>query len=99
MTVEWVLLGGMFLCGAALGIVFYGGLWMTLSHLPDTRSPGLVSALSLLLRLGITLAGLYGLTGGHWPSLLAALSGFVLTGRFLVRRLGLGLEQATGMKR
>ena len=94
MTVEWVVLAGIFLGGAILGLVFYGGLWLTLCHLPDSRSPGIMSLLSLLIRLGITLAGFYGLTGGYWPSLLAGLSGFVLTRGVLVRHFDPSVAQA-----
>lgn len=66
------------LAGAALGGVFYGGLWWTVRRAATFRRPGLSVLTSLLLRMGVTLGGFYLVAGGDWLRLLLCLTGFVL---------------------
>jgi F1F0 ATPase subunit 2 len=66
------------LAGAALGLVFYGGLWWTVLRLSTFRRPGLSVLASLLLRMGLTLTGFYFVAGQDWQRLLLCLLGFVL---------------------
>lgn len=75
-----------FAAGILLGALFFGGLWWTLQK--GVTSPHLVLWLlgSLLLRMSITLAGFYFVSGGQWERLLACLLGFVVA-RMIVTRL------------
>ena len=77
-----------FCAGLALGLFYYGGLWVTVQRLPQSRSPGVVAALSLFLRLGLVLVAFYLVMGGSWERLLASLAGFLLIRTLLVHRLG-----------
>lgn len=67
--------------GAALGAVFFGGLWWTVRKgvaAKATALPALLFIASLLLRTGMVLAGFYWVAGGHWERLTACLAGFVM---------------------
>jgi F1F0 ATPase subunit 2 len=71
--------------GVILGAMFFGGLWWTVRKGLSSQRPALWFFGSLLLRMGITLAGFYFVSGGHWERLLMCLLGFV-TARLIVKR-------------
>ena len=64
--------------GMLLGAVFFGGLWWTVRKGISSEQPALWFFGSLLLRMSITLAGFYFVSGGHWERLLLCLIGFVM---------------------
>ena len=66
------------LAGAALGTIFFGGLWWTVRRGVSSGHPGRWFLGSGLLRMGIVLAGFYLLGDGHWPRLVGALAGFIV---------------------
>ncbi|RRQ21008.1 ATP synthase subunit I [Thiohalobacter thiocyanaticus] len=79
-----------FAAGILLGLVFFWGLWLTIAGLPRAPRPGLRLLGSLLLRLGLVLAGFYFIArNGDWQPVLAAALGFTLPRLLLVRRLAL----------
>jgi len=63
--------------GAALGAIFFGGLWWTVSKLASSPRPALWVFGSALARMSIALAGFYLVAGGQWERLIACLLGFV----------------------
>ena len=65
------------IAGAALGVMFYGGLWWTVRRGVSSRRAALWFFGSLLLRMGVALAGFYFVAGGQWQRLLLCLLGFV----------------------
>lgn len=73
------------MAGVTLGVLFYGGLWITIQRLMMTRHPVAVTLGSLLFRTTIVLAGLVLVTRGRWQNALACLAGFVI-GRIAVSR-------------
>ena len=77
-SMGWVVIGVSGLVGMALGAFFFGGLWWTVKASLSSPRPGLLVFISLVARLGITLAGFYLVAGGHWQPLIACLVGFVL---------------------
>ena len=79
-----LLLSGM--AGAALGVVFFGGLWWTVRKAVTSGQPALWFFGSVLLRMAVALAGFYFVSDGHWERLLACLLGFVIA-RFILMRL------------
>jgi F1F0 ATPase subunit 2 len=69
--------------GLVLGAIFFGGLWWTVRKGVSSPRPALWFLGSMLLRMGIVLAGFYFVGGGQWQRLLVCLLGFVIA-RFLV---------------
>ncbi|MCB0579721.1 MAG: hypothetical protein KDD10_10485 [Phaeodactylibacter sp.] len=65
------------LAGAALGVIFFGGLWWTVRKGLTARRPGLLFLGSMLARSAIVLTGFYLIGGDSWEKLLAALLGFI----------------------
>ncbi|MBU1694104.1 MAG: ATP synthase subunit I [Verrucomicrobia bacterium] len=82
-TLSWVMAWA---AGLLLGAIFFGGLWWTVRKGVSSKQPALWFFGSLLLRMGMVLAGFYFVSGGHWERLLACLLGFVIA-RFIVTRL------------
>jgi F1F0 ATPase subunit 2 len=72
--------------GVLLGVIFFGGLWWTVRKGVSSEQPAFWFFGSLLLRMGIALAGFYLVSGGQWMRLLLCLVGFVVA-RLTVTRL------------
>lgn len=72
--------------GSFLGTIFFGGLWFTIRRAINSPQPVIWFMGSLLLRMGITLAGFYFIADGQWQRLLACLSGFIMA-RIIITRL------------
>lgn len=81
----WIVAGISGVAGMTLGAFFFGGLWWTVKASVSSTRPGLLVFASLLVRLGITLAGFYLVAGGDWQRLVACLLGFVLA-RLIITR-------------
>ena len=75
-----------FVAGIVVGLFYFGGLWLTVQRLPQTRRPAVLSLVSLFIRLGLTLAVFYLVMAGRGERLLACLAGFLLMRLVLVRR-------------
>jgi F1F0 ATPase subunit 2 len=74
-----------FMIGLALGVLFYGGLWLTVRRLLTSHHPVVLTLGSLLLRSGAALAGFWMVTDGDWRNTAACLVGFVVA-RIVVSR-------------
>ena len=74
--------------GVLLGSIFYGGLWWTVRQGVSSKRAALWFLGSLLVRMGVALAGFYFAAGGHWERLLLCLLGFAMA-RLAVTRLTL----------
>lgn len=72
--------------GVLLGAIFFGGLWWTVRRGVSSKRVALWFLGSLLLRMGVALAGFYLVSVGHWERLLLCLLGFVVA-RLAVTRL------------
>jgi F1F0 ATPase subunit 2 len=75
------------LVGAALGAFFFGGLWWTVQKGLASGTPALWFLGSLVLRIGLTLAGFYFVAHGEWSRFLASLVGFLIARVIVVRWL------------
>jgi F1F0 ATPase subunit 2 len=76
--IETLSLALAWLAGAALGAIYFGGLWWTIRRAVSSELPVLWFVASLPLRLGIALSGFYFVGRGHWLRLLLCLLGFVM---------------------
>jgi F1F0 ATPase subunit 2 len=77
---------GAFIAGTVLGIVFFGGLWWTVTRGLGAAFPAAWFGLSALLRMGTALCGLYYFARLGLPPLVACLCG-LLTARAMIKRL------------
>jgi len=75
-----VLLGGF-----ALGIIFYGGLWLTIRALPKSRHAVLLALASFWGRTGLVVAGLLLAMDASWQRALLCIAGFVAARILLAR--------------
>jgi F1F0 ATPase subunit 2 len=83
---DWISLLPSLIAGLALGIFYFGGLWLTVQRLPEVRQPALLAVGSLAGRLGVILLGVYLVTGGHWSKIGVCLLGFFVMRTILVQR-------------
>lgn len=72
-----------FIVGLLLGVLFFGGLWITVKKIINSKTPGLLMVGSFVLRITIVLAGFYFIGLGDWKKLIACLIGFMVS-RFTV---------------
>ena len=84
---EAVLFAGLFGIGAALGLFYYGGLWVTVNRLSGTGWPGLLTLASFLLRTAVMALGFLWLMQGSALRLVVMLLGFITVRLVLVRYL------------
>lgn len=73
-----------FAAGFVLGILFFGGLWLTVKKAMISKRPALWFISSLLIRVSITLIGFYYLSQGSWKNLLIAVSGFIIARTIII---------------
>ena len=81
-----------FMAGLCLGIIFFGGLWITVQRALKSNMPGLWFAGGLLSRLTITMLGFYFVGAGNWQRLLICTAGFIVA-RFIVVRYTEKIEE------
>lgn len=74
--------------GAALGAVYFLGLWWTLRRLPGARRPGLRLLASFTLRGALVVAAFAALARWGALALVVALGGFLLARLAVTRALG-----------
>ena len=75
-----------FIAGIALGVIFFGGLWLTVKKMVTAKIPALWVLGSFIVRLGIVLPGFYFISSGNWQRLVICLIGFVAA-RFIIIHL------------
>jgi F1F0 ATPase subunit 2 len=75
---EKVILTTALVAGVLLGVIFFGGLWWTVRKGVTAKNPALWFLGSLLLRMGIALAGFYFVARGDWKKSLLCLLGFLI---------------------
>jgi F1F0 ATPase subunit 2 len=80
------------LAGFGLGAIFFGGLWWTIRRGISSSRPAAWFLGSVVLRMGVALAGFYAVGGGEWTRLVACLVGF-LTARSAVTWLTRSTEK------
>ena len=67
-----------FIGGIVLGIIFFGGLNLSIHLLSKVKYAGILMIVSLFLRMGILLAGFYLLMDDSFINLLMTLVGVIL---------------------
>jgi len=80
--------------GILIGLIFFHGLWWTVRKGVSSKRPALLFLSSLVLRMGVALAGFYFVSGGHLKRLLLCLLGFLIA-RYFVMRYTRSQKEAT----
>jgi len=78
------------LAGLLLGLFYFGGLWLTVRKIPGSAKRGILVLGSFVVRLLVTLCGMYLVMDGKWERLVACLAGFLVMRIVLTRLLGPG---------
>ena len=73
------------LTGVALGVLYFGGLWMSVRTLPRMNRPALLMLVSLAARMAVVLAGFYLVMQGRWERLIVCLLGFLVARAIMIR--------------
>ena len=81
-----------FIGGLGLGVLFFGGLWLTVKKSVKSKIPALWVFGSFFLRVGITLIGFYYISLGNWQRLLICVLGFVAA-RYIVIRFTKSIDE------
>lgn len=73
--------------GMGLGLLYFGGLWLTIRQLPTCRWPAALFLGSFVVRTAVVVIGFYFVMNGRWERILACLVGFIMVRLLLVSRL------------
>lgn len=74
--------------GIVLGIIFFGGLWLTVKKGLRAKNSGLIFTVSFAIRMAIMLVSLYYIAQFGWKNVLACLVGLLIARVLLVRLTG-----------
>jgi F1F0 ATPase subunit 2 len=66
------------IAGLLLGAIFFGALYLTVRKGVSSPAPALWFFGSLVMRMGIALAGFYFVSDGSWQRMVACILGFVV---------------------
>ncbi|MDO9555537.1 MAG: ATP synthase subunit I [Atribacterota bacterium] len=84
------------LIGLGLGLLYFGGLWLTIKNMNNVRSPIVLTLGSYILRIAaVFLVLIYVARQGEWGNILILLAGFIIGRIFLSRMIG---KQKKGIK-
>jgi len=84
--------------GIILGIIFFGGLYLTVEKLKTVKSPSILLLLSFFLRMAILLGGLYLVSRNGFKDILFALLGIILVKFVMIFLAKRSQGQSTKMK-
>jgi len=73
------------LAGFGLGVLFFGGLWLTVRALPKSRYPAALMLGSFWGRTAVVVAGFTLAIGRRWQNALVCLVGFLIARLVLAR--------------
>jgi len=73
------------LAGFGLGLLFFGGLWLTVRALAKSRHPAVITLASFWGRTALVIAGLLLAMDGLWQRAVACMVGFIIA-RIVISR-------------
>jgi F1F0 ATPase subunit 2 len=84
-----LMLAFMLAYGIALGIIYFGGLWLTLQRLTSARHPAILALGSFSVRSGACLFGFYLVSENGIDGIAYCLTGFIMVKVILIHKWGL----------
>lgn len=67
-----------FFIGIILGILYFGGLYLTVQKINTVKTPALLMTLSLILRMGLLIGAFFYIAKSGFKDILFALVGVIL---------------------
>jgi len=87
MTFYTVQLVAVFLTGAALGLFYFGGLWLTIRRIPNVQQPGMLLLVSYVVRIAVVMLAFFFVMAGEWERIIACLAGFLVMRTCMIHRI------------
>lgn len=75
------------IAGCLLGLLYFGGLWLTVRKIHEVAQPGLLILASFVVRMAAVLSGFYFVMSGDATRLIACLAGFLVVRQVMVHRI------------
>jgi F1F0 ATPase subunit 2 len=75
------------LAGAVLGVLYFGGLWLTIQRMNRSQNPGFLLLVSFFLRSVLVIGGFYLISDGRLERLAAGMLAFFVTRFFFTKYL------------
>ncbi|QSX08534.1 ATP synthase subunit I [Alkalibacter rhizosphaerae] len=76
-----------FITGIGLGILFFGGLYLSVQQMNKVKHPAALMIISLILRMALVVGGLYLIRGDSYWNIPIALLGIVLVRTVMTGRM------------
>jgi F1F0 ATPase subunit 2 len=73
------------IAGGILGIIFFGGLWLTIQKALHSKKAALLFVSSFVTRIAIILTGFYYVCQHSWQKMLICLAGFLIARTIITR--------------
>jgi F1F0 ATPase subunit 2 len=84
------------LAGIALGILYFGGLWLTITRMRTIKNPGIFLTLSFILRTVVVIGGFYLISDGKLERLAVAMLAFFVTRFVFIKYFSPERSEPTG---
>ncbi len=84
MNYNLIQLSVVFLAGTVLGLIYFGGLWLTLRRIHKIRYPGLLLLISFVTRIATVMLAFYFVMAGEWENIVMCLAGFLVMRHFMI---------------
>lgn len=84
---EAINMAGAFAAGAALGLIYFSLLWLTVKRLPDAGNPALLMLGSFIVRTAGAVLGIFLVMDGSWQRAAACVLGFMIARKAATMRL------------
>lgn len=85
---RFIILAAMLVVGFAVGILYFLGLWLTLSRYTGKEHFGSKLLVSFLIRLALAISVFYFFMQNDWQRLILLLIGFLIARQVMIRRIG-----------
>ncbi|HKL19450.1 MAG TPA: ATP synthase subunit I [Halalkalibaculum sp.] len=85
---DWIIILFALISGAISGLIYFGGLWLTLNKIAEYKLSYTLLLLSFAVRLALVLLIFYALVIYHWAYLAIALISFLAMRQYLLVKLG-----------
>ena len=87
MNVDILQLAVPFVAGTVLGLIYFGGLWLTVRDVHRAKHPVGLLFFSFVARVAVVLAAFYLLMDGRWERMVSSLIGFLIVRQVLMHHI------------